>query len=122
MNMFSSHWLLGDTDLSQFTQYGWFDGVLVFLIGMCVVIAMLAVLIIVVKLYCAVVNLIGKKEEKKPEVKPKEEVAPIVEPAPVVSNDEEIVAVISAAIAAVYASQNESGEVPPFRVKSIIRK
>ncbi len=124
MNIFSSHWLLGDTDLSQFKQYDWFDGLLVFLIGVAIVILMLSVIIIVVKLYCAVINPGGGKKKEKKIEQPREKVEPVMESVvpTEVSNDDEIIAVITAAIATIYASQTESGEVPPFRVKSIIRK
>ena len=51
-----------------------------------------------------------------------EQVVPVVAPVANVASDEETVAAIMAAITAYYMSESASGEVPPFRVKSIILK
>ena len=90
------------------------DSLLILVIGMAVIFIALAILIFTVNGCSLFFRLVDKK--KKPEKKVEEVVATPV------SNDEEVVAAIMAAITAVYASESDDGEVPPFRVKSIIRK
>lgn len=96
------------------------DGLLVFLIGNCVVVLALAFLVVVVIGYSSLLNkLLDKKKAKPVEASAETSAAPEIDDA---AEQEELVAVISAAIAAVYASESESGDVPSFRVKSIIAK
>lgn len=103
------------------------DSVLVLLIGMLVIFLVLTIIIFVVKSYVGVFKLLDamkkkgdKKEEPKPQVK---EVQPVVEkPVQVATSNDELIAVITAAITAVYAQSTDDGEVPPFRVKSIFLK
>ena len=94
------------------------DSLLVLLIGMVIIFSVLAILIGAVYAYVGVFKgmdkIKGKKSKNKKE-EPKAETAANV-------NDEELAAAIAAAIAIVYASENEDGEVPPFKVKSIIEK
>ena len=99
------------------------DSVFVLLIGMLVIFAVLTVIIFVVKGYVGVFKLLDKCKSKK-ESKKVATPAPVVEEtAPVaVQSDDELIAVITAAIAAVYAQSSDDGEVPPFRVKSILLK
>ena len=103
----------------------WTDSLLVLLIGALVVFFVLAVLIVVVKAYVAVLKLLdlGKNKDKKvkQEVQPKVTEEQVAQPT-AVSNDDELIAVITAAISAVYAQTTDDGEVPPFRVKSIFLK
>ena len=97
------------------------DSLLVLLIGMLTIFAVLTVIVLTVVAYVKILNAVqGKKKEA---VKNEPAPAPKVEsaPAPVAqTNDLEIVAAISAAISAIYASESVTGEVPPFRVKSIL--
>ena len=83
-------------------------------------------MIFVVKGYVGFFALIsGKKNEKKAEKKVEkkvEQVVPVATPVANVTSDEETIAAIMAAITAYYMSESASGEVPPFRVKSIILK
>ena len=95
------------------------DSLLVLLIGMLTIFAVLTVIVLTVVAYVKILNAVqGKKKEAvKSEPAPKVESAP----APVAQTDDlEIVAAISAAISAIYASESVTGEVPPFRVKSIL--
>lgn len=95
------------------------DGLLVFLIGNCVVLLALAFLVLVVLGYSGLLNkILDKKKAKPAEVKEEVSVPEIDDTA----EQEELVAAISAAIAAVYAGESDDGEVPPFKVKSIIAK
>lgn len=93
------------------------DSLLVLLIGMVIIFAVLAILIGTVYAYVGVFKGMDKIKAKKSEKKKTEEPAPKSE-----VNDEELAAAIAAAIAVVYASESEDGEVPPFKVKSIIAK
>lgn len=105
--------LLAASDMS------FLDSLLVFLIGVGVVLLALAFLVLVVVGYSALFNIILDKKKAKPtEVKEDVSVPEIDDTA----EQAELVAAISAAIAAVYASESDDGEVPPFRVKSIIAK
>ena len=98
------------------------DSLLVLFIGMAVIFLVLALLIFVVKGYVGFFALFSK-EKKNKKVEKKVEVPTVVEtPVANSSNDEETVAAIMAAITAYYMSESPSGEVPPFRVKSIILK
>ena len=90
------------------------DSLLILVIGMAVIFIALAILIFTVNGCSLFFKLVDKKKKSEKKV---EEV--VVSPK---TNDEEIVAAIMAAITAVYASESDDGEVPPFRVKSIIRK
>ena len=95
------------------------DSLLVLLIGNCVVLLALAFLVLVVLCYSGFLNKVLAKK-KTPPAKTVEEVSvPEIDDT---AEQEELVAVISAAIAAMYASESDDGEVPPFRVKSIIAK
>ncbi len=105
--------LLAASDMS------FLDGLLVFLIGNAVVILALAFLVLVVLGYSGLLNKILDKKKAKPAETVEEVTVPEIDDT---AEQEELVAAISAAIAAVYASESESGEVPPFRVKSIIAK
>ena len=89
------------------------DSLLILVIGMAVIFTALVVLILTVNGCSLFFKLTGKK--KKAEVKTE----PVVVEE---NNDEEIVAAIMAAITAIYAEESDDGEIPPFRVKSIIRK
>ena len=103
--------------LSDKINFG--DSLLVLFIGMLVIIAVLAGLVLTEVAYVKILNAVQnkKKEAVKSEPAPKVESAP----APVAQTDDlEIVAAISAAISAIYASESVTGEVPPFRVKSIL--
>lgn len=105
--------LLAASDMS------FLDGLLVFLIGNAVTVLALAFLVLVVLGYSGLLNkILDKKKTKPAEVKEEVSVPEIDDTA----EQEELVAAISAAIAAVYASESDDGEVPPFRVKSIIAK
>ena len=102
------------------------DSLLVLLIGMLVIFLVLTTLIFVVKGYVGFFKLVDfvKKPKNKKVEQPKEEPKTVAEnQAPVaVANDDELIAVITAAISAVYAQTTDDGEVPPFRVKSIFLK
>lgn len=105
--------LLAASDMS------FLDGLLVFLIGIAVTVLALAFLVLVVLGYSALLNKILDKKKAKPAELNEEVSVPEINDA---AEQEELVAAISAAIAAVYASESDDGEVPPFRVKSIIAK
>ncbi len=94
------------------------DGLLVFLIGNLVVVAALAFLVIVVMGYSGLLN---KILDRKKTVKPVEQKsAPVAAPAPKAqaSNDTEVVAAITAAITAIYESEN-NGQAPQFTIKNV---
>ena len=96
---------------------GALDSLLVFVIGMLIIFLALTIIIFVVLGYVGVFKLADRKTAKpapKPEISPETEVAG--------SDDAELVAAIMAAVTAVMASESKSGEVAPFRVKSIVRK
>lgn len=95
------------------------DGLLVLVVGMVVIFLVLALVIFIVKGYVLLFKVTDKKG--KNDAKPATEKKTVV----VTENtddDEEVVAAITAAIAAVYATESTDGEVPPFRVKSILLK
>ena len=102
------------------------DSLLVLLIGMLTIFLALTVIIFVVKGYVGVFKLMDLSKKRKSEKQTKKVAVPEVEveevATPVASNDDELIAVITAAISAVYAQTSEDGEVPPFRVKSIFLK
>ena len=98
------------------------DSLLVLLLGMLIIFLVLTVLIFVVKGYVGVFSLFSKKDKKEKVEKKVEQVVPVATPVATASNDEETVAAIMAAITAYYMSESANGEVPPFRVKSIILK
>ena len=90
---------------------------LVAVVGMVVVFFGLVILIMLIKLMGALTGNLGKKEEPKAAPAP---AAPVAAPAPVgklspAKFDDETVAVITAAIAAV------RGEGYPFKIKRIVR-
>lgn len=96
---------------------GALDSLLVFVIGMLIVFLALTIIIFVVLGYVGVFKLADRKKAKpapKPEISSETEVAG--------TDDAELVAAIMAAVTAVMASESKSGEVAPFRVKSIVRK
>ncbi len=92
------------------------DSLLILVIGMATIFTALIVLILTVNGCSLFFKLANKKKKAKSEVK--------VETVTVSnnSNEEEIVAAIMAAITAVYAQESDDGDIPPFRIKSIIRK
>lgn len=93
------------------------DSLLVFFVGMLIVFLALAIIIFVVLAYVGVFKLADRKKAKpapEPEIASETEI-----PA---TDDAEVVAAIMAAVTAVMASESKSGEVAPFRVKSIVRK
>lgn len=92
---------------------------LVFLIGMLVIFFVLATLVLTVMAVSGFFRIGDKISSKK---KAKQVEVKAEQPVSAVSNDAEIVAAITAAISMIYASESECGEVPPFRVKSIIQK
>ena len=96
------------------------DSLLVLLIGMAITFLALAILVIAVIAYENLFKLFDKKGNKKKSA-PEAAVADAVEADTDTSAaDTEIVAAITAAISMMYAAESEDGEVPPFRVKSII--
>ncbi len=105
--------------LFSVSDMSFLDGLLVFLIGNVVVLLALAFLVLVVVGYSILFNkLLDKKKTKLAEAN--EDIAvPEIDDA---AEQDELVAAIGAAIAAVYAGESDDGEVPPFRVKSIIAK
>ena len=84
------------------------DSLLVLFVGMAIVFLALAILVVA-----------DKKGNKKPVSVPNE-AAEESESEISTDADAEIVAAITAAISMMYAAESEDGEVPPFRVKSII--
>ncbi len=94
------------------------DSLLVFVVGMLMVFLALVIIIFVVLGYVGVFKLADKAKGKAP--------APAIEETAkdeiVATNDDELVAAITAAVAVVMASESPTGEVAPFRVKSILRK
>ncbi len=95
------------------------DGLLVFLIGNVITILALAFLVLVVIGYSALFNKIFNKKEPESVEASKEVIEPEVDDT---AEQEELVVAISAAIATMYFSESVDGEIPPFRVKSIIKK
>ncbi len=89
---------------------------LIFVIGMAVIFIALAILIFTVNGCSLFFKIFGKKDKKD------KKTVHTVDVETIVTNDEEIVAAIMAAITAIYASESDDGEAPPFIVKSIIRK
>ncbi len=94
------------------------NSLLVAVVGMLVVFFGLVVLIMLIKLMGVLTGNMGKKEA--PKAAPAPAAAPVVAPAPVgklspAKFDDETVAVITAAIAAV------RGEGYPFQIKRIVR-
>ncbi len=98
-------------------KIGFGDSLLVLFIGMSVIFLVLAILVVTVIAYVKALNAVQNKDKVKAPAPVA--VAPAPEPVAVASDDE-IVAAITAAIAIIYASESETGEVPPFRVKSIL--
>lgn len=97
------------------------DSLLVLVIGMLIIFAVLAVLVLTVLAYVKFFKMMDARKgvvEKKPSVVPQAPVQAVAQH----SDDAELVAAITAAISLVLASESETGEVAPFRVKSIIRK
>lgn len=95
------------------------DSLLVLFIGMAITFLALAILVVAVIAYVKIFKLFDKKETKKPVSVPNE-AAEESESEISADADTEIVAAITAAISMMYAAESEDGEVPPFRVKSII--
>ena len=91
------------------------DSLLVLFVGMAIVFLALAILVVAVIAF----KLFDKKGNKKPVSVPNE-AAEESESEISTDADAEIVAAITAAISMMYAAESEDGEVPPFRVKSII--
>lgn len=98
---------------------GALDSLLVFVIGMLIIFLALTIIIFVVLAYVGVFKL-ADKTKKKPAVVPESETEG--EPVAASADDAELVAAIMTAVTAVMASESKSGEVAPFRVKSIVRK
>lgn len=97
---------------------GFADTLMVAVVGMAVVFFGLVILIMLIKLMGALTGNMGKKEA--PKAAPAPVAAPVAAPAPVgklspAKFDDETVAVITAAIAAV------RGEGYPFQIKRIVR-
>ena len=102
------------------SDMSFWDGLLVFLIGNVITVLALAFLVLVVIGYSALLNkLLDKKKTKSVESSAETSAVPEIDDA---AEQEELVVAISAAIAAIYSSESENREVPPFRVKSIIAK
>lgn len=95
------------------------DSLLVFVVGIVMVFLALAIIIFVVLGYVGVFKLADKAKQNGNAPMPTEAVETNV---PIETNDEEVVAAITAAVALVMASESPTGEVAPFRVKSILRK
>ncbi len=95
------------------------DGLLVLVVGMVVTFLVLALVIFVVKGYVLLFKVTDKKSKNEAKTAPEKKAVAVTD---TVDADEEVVAAITAAIAAVYATESTDGEVPPFRVKSILLK
>lgn len=95
------------------------DSLLVLFVGMAITFLALAILVVAVIAYAKFFKLFDKKGNKKPVSVPNE-AAEESESEISTDADAEIVAAITAAISMMYAAESEDGEVPPFRVKSII--
>ena len=95
------------------------DSLIVFVIGMIIIFLVLAVLVLTVMAYVGVFKLFDRKKSNKKDESVSESAA---SDQAANQDDAELVAAISAAIAAVYAAEAPDGEIPPFRVKSIISK
>lgn len=98
------------------------DSLLVFLIGMLVIFAALAILVGVVVGYSSAFRAADKAIAKRKGGKAPAPAAEAPAPAPASGISEETVAAITAAIACVLTAEAADGEVPPFLVKSIVRK
>ncbi len=100
------------TEMSEILAYG----TKMLLVGMGIVFAVLALLCVILLIFKSVFGAIGSKAEEKPVTKKAEAPAPVSVPV-IETEDEEIVAVIAAAIAAA------SSEFPnkKFRVVSFKR-
>lgn len=96
------------------------DSLLVFVIGMIIIFLVLAVLVLTVMAYVGIFKLFDRKKNNKKDEAVSDAAA--VSDQAAYQDDAELVAAISAAIAAVYAAEAPDGDVPPVRVKSIISK
>ena len=81
------------------------------MIGISVVICVLLILVGLLMIFEKIFSAIGKSDAKKQKTK---EIEPTA-----VSEDEETVAAITAAIAMIYAEENGTQEVAPFTVRRI---
>lgn len=94
---------------------------LVLLIGMLVIFFALAIIVCVVLGYSGIFRALDRRKKEKPAPAAAES-APAIAPAEerAATDDDEIVAAITAAVYAVLSAESEDGDVPPFRVKSIL--
>lgn len=93
---------------------------LVLLIGMLVIFFALAIIVCVVLGYSGIFRALDRLKKEKPAPAAAES-APASTPAEEMAADnDEIVAAITAAVYAVLSAESEDGDVPPFRVKSIL--
>ena len=110
--------LMSAADSEKAPMFEWFNSdidllmaLLYAVIGISVVICVLLILVGLLMIFEKIFSAIGKSDAKKQKTK---EIEPTA-----VSEDEETVAAITAAIAMIYAEENGTQEVAPFTVRRI---